>query len=389
VKIPQDLPASQRALRGVAIAAIAAVVVIGGLLLLAPYIPAALQEVSSIISQLGSNHPSNATTTTDTGTGCGSACTTATTSVQCAAASANHVVSAPDIHGNSAKIAYPTDYCTLAQYALTIINQDRANNATGAVTLGFNQAAQQHADSMLYYNYFSHFDTQGDKPYMRYSLLGGLGADFENVATISYTFGIHYDSLSSKEDAIQVLEHSMIYNDSACCGNGHRDNILNHLHNVVSIGVAYSANAIYFDEEFENDYVNLNFASTGASASNPYYVTMTGTPQGGPPPNAIYVAVDNTPSPETPAALNAGPHEYGPGTLVGGVLPPSLLGGCGQFANGVTVCADKWQYTSSQMDIRFSLKDLVNQYGSGVYTIYLVTGSSTATAITSISVFVP
>jgi hypothetical protein len=243
---------------------------------------------------------------------------------------------------------------------------------------------------MLYYSYFSHFDTQGLKPYMRYSLLGGVGADFENIATISYSFGIHYASTSSEEQAIQDLEHSMIYNDSTCCNNGHRDNILNHLHNVVSIGVAYSATAIYFDEEFENDYVvPLNFAVTSSSASSPYYVTMTGTPVGGSTPNAIYIAFDNTPSSESAATLNAGPHEYGPGTLVGGVLPQTgVLGGCGQFSSGITVCADKWTYNSSQMDIEFSLKSFVSQYGAGVYTIYTVTGSSTGTAITSISVFV-
>ncbi len=166
-------------------------------------------------------------------------------------------------------------------------------------------------------------------------------------------------------------------------------NILNPLHNVVSIGVAYSATAIYFDEEFENDYINaLNFSTTGPSASNPYYVTMTGVPLPGPTPNTIYIAVDNTPASETPATLNAGPHEYGPGTLVGGVLPKSLLGDCGQFASGITVCADTWKYTSSQMDIEFSLKSFVNQYGAGVYTVYLVTGPSTGTAITSISIFV-
>jgi len=243
---------------------------------------------------------------------------------------------------------------------------------------------------MLYYSYFSHFDTQGLKPYMRYSLLGGVGADFENIATISYSFGIHYASTSSEEQAIQDLEHSMIYNDSTCCNNGHKDNILNHLHNVVSIGVAYSATAIYFDEEFENDYiVPLNFAVTSSSASSPYYVTMTGTPVGGSTPSAIYIAFDNTPASESAATLNAGPHEYGPGTLVGGVLPQTgVLGGCGQFSSGITVCADKWTYNSSQMDIEFSLKSFVNQYGAGVYTIYTVTGSSTGTAITSISVFV-
>jgi len=243
---------------------------------------------------------------------------------------------------------------------------------------------------MLYYGYFSHFDTQGYKPYMRYSLLGGRGGDFENVAFFSYSLA-HYTSTAAVEDSIKTLEHSMVYDDVTCCNNGHRYNILDPLHNVVSIGVAYNSTHVYFDEEFENDYVNLGFQVTGASSSNPYYVTMTGTlTKQVTAPNSIYIAFDPTPSAETTAQLNAGPHEYGPGTLEGGVLPKNgILGDCAQFTQGTTVCADKWDFSSSSVDIAFSLQEFVKNYGPGVYTIYLITGSSTSSAITSICVFAP
>ena len=45
----------------------------------------------------------------------------------------------------------------MAEYTLAQINADRAANGTGPVALAFNRAAQQHADSMLYYSYFSLF----------------------------------------------------------------------------------------------------------------------------------------------------------------------------------------------------------------------------------------
>jgi uncharacterized protein YkwD len=157
--------------------------------------------------------------------------------VQCSSVVSIKNLAAPDIKGGAADITYPPDYCTLASYALQQINADRAANGTGPVSLGYNQAAQQHADSMLYYGYFSHFDTQGYKPYMRYSLLGGHGADFENIAYFSYSID-HFTSTSVVEQGIRDLEHSMVYNDSACCNNGHRYNILDHLHNIVSIGLA-------------------------------------------------------------------------------------------------------------------------------------------------------
>lgn len=313
-----------------------------------------------------------------------------TDAMNCSSVVSVRNLAAPDIVNGSADVTYPSDYCTLASYALGLINADRAANGTGPVVLDYNQAAQQHADSMLYYNYFSHFDTQGYAPYMRYSLLGGQGADFENVAFFYYS-SPHFLSTGSVENAVQSLEQSMVYNDSTCCANGHRDNILSPLHNRVSIGVAYDSTHVYFDEEFENYYLNLSLTVTGPNASNPYYVTLTGEPtQTVATPNALYVAYDSTPSPMSAEQLDSGPREYGPGTFVGGVLPRTgFFGGCGQFATGTTECADRWLFTPTTVNIAFSLGPFIQDNGPGVYTLYLLVGQSTASSITSISVFVP
>ena len=366
---------------------IVALILLAAFVVGAPYLSRALKQGLSFFSQLTTTGPGTQTT--------GQSTTIQTTKSTTPSTNCSRVVSvrplaAPDIANGSANISYPGDYCELASYTLTLINADRAANGSGPVTLDYNQAAQQHADSMLYYGYFSHFDTQGLKPYMRYSLLGGLGADFENVAFFSYSAN-HYTSTALVEEAIKVLERSMVYNDSACCNNGHRYNILDPLHNKVSIGLAYNGTHVYFDEEFLNDFINLNFATTGPTASNPLYVTMAGAPTHPfSTPTSIYIAFDNTPSAETISQLNSGPHEYGPGTLEGGVLPKNgLLGTCGQFQTGTTVCADKWTFSSTQVDIAFSLQKFRTTYGAGVYTIYLITASSTSSAITTISVFLP
>ena len=342
----------------------------------APYLSSALEQGFSLISGQGSGSPAGTYTTS---------------TAQCSSVVSVKNLVAPDISGGSADVAYPSDYCALASYALQLVNADRSANGTGPVVLGYNQAAQQHADSMLYYGYFSHNDTQGYKPYMRYTLLGGRGADFENIGSYSYTLP-HFTSTSAVEDGIRQLEESMVYHDNdsiGCyCNNGHRYNILSPLHNVVSIGVAYDGTNLYFDEEFENDYVALNITVTSGSAPNPYYVTMTGPVlQRVAAPDAIYIAFDQTPAAETTAQLNSGPHEYGPGALIGGALPTNFFGGCGQFTSGTTVCADTWKFSTS-MDIAFSLSQFVKTYGHGVYTIYLVTGLSTNSALTTISVFV-
>src|SRR5579863_914367 len=79
-------------------------------------------------------------------------------------------------------ISYPPNYTTLANYALGLINTDRANHNVSAVTLSPIPSGQQHAYSMMVNGYFSHWDVQGYKPYMRYTILNGTGAVEENVA---------------------------------------------------------------------------------------------------------------------------------------------------------------------------------------------------------------
>jgi len=368
---------------------IVALVLLAAFVFAAPYLSTVLRQSYSLLSGSSTTGPGTITSTPSNATST-DAITSTTINSQCSNVVSVKNLADPDIRNGSADIAYPPDYCTLAAYALGLINQDRAANGTGPVALDYNQAAQQHADSMLYYGYFSHFDTQGYKPYIRYSLLGGRGADFENVAY--YYFSIpHFLSSGSVEAAIKELEYSMVYNDSSCCANGHRYNILDPLRNQVSVGVAYNSTTVFFDEEFENNYINLNFTVSQSSASNPYYVTLKGVPTGSfPSPNSLYVAFDNSSAAMTPGQLNSGPHEYGPGTLVGGVLPRiGFFGDCGQFSSGTTVCADTWEVTPKTVDIAFPLASFIQEYGPGVYTLYLITGSSTDSAITSICVFVP
>jgi uncharacterized protein YkwD len=351
--------------RGPVAFAIMAILLLGALIVAIPYAPSLLKGVQGIFSQMASSVPGGSS-----------------------GGSVTENAYSPLIVNGSANVAFPSDYVTLENYALQLINDDRGNFSLPPVALSSNQAGQQHVDSMLTYGYFSHWDTQGYKPYMRYTLLGGTGADAENVAFIGDS-SAHFTT-PSVEAAMKSLEYSMMYHDNdstGCfCGNGHRDNILNPLHNNVSIGIAYDATHVYFDEEFENDYIALTFSVSSAD-----YVTLTGTSLDlsvTSRVNATYIAYDPTPQPETIAQLDNGPHEYTPGTLVGGVLPEGRLG-CPRFTSGVTVCTSTWSVDSSQFDVGFSLRSFIQAYGAGVYTIYLITGSDTNSAITSISVFIP
>jgi uncharacterized protein YkwD len=341
---------------------LAALVLVATFVLVMPHLPALLKDGSDVISQMMSSLSGETRANPPNGL--------------------SYTIYSPLIQNGTANIPYPSDYGVLSAYVLDLVNHDRANYGLGAVTLSGNKVGQQHADSMLRYGYFSHNDTQGFKPYMRYSLLGGRGAVEENIAYIYAGFP-NYTSTASVEGALKSLEYSMMYKDSECCNNGHRYNILSALHNQVSVGVAYSSTTVYFVEDFENYYIDLNF-----SVSSSYYVTMTGAPlEAGLSADVVYITYDSTPSPETSAQLNSGPHEYGPGSPMGGVLPPCDFI-CRTFEKGITVYADTWTFAPNLVVVTFSLRDFIQRYGAGVYTVYLITGTDTSSAIISISIFV-
>ena len=70
----------------------------------------------------------------------------------------------------------------LVNYALILINNDRQLNGLENVTLSNVNSAQVHADNMLKNNFVSHWDLNGYKPHMRYTLSDGQGSVSENVA---------------------------------------------------------------------------------------------------------------------------------------------------------------------------------------------------------------
>jgi uncharacterized protein YkwD len=287
---------------------------------------------------------------------------------------------------SSVDVTYPSDYAALANYSLSMINENRTSQGLTPVTLSQIPSGQQHADSMLQNNYFSHWDTQGFKPYTRYSLLNGTGFVEENIA-YEYAGFPSFTSTQSVEKVIANLEWQMMNNDSACCGNGHRDNILNEFHNRVSIGIAYSSTYVYFVEDFETYYATL---STPISQGNS--ITLEGNTSQALNPTSVDVYYDQTPASLTPSILDSAYNTpYDPGTFVGGVIPScnNIFQSCQKFSQGITVSASTWQVGSSAIDIQFSLSGFVHVEGAGVYTIYLVEGSTSSPEyLTSISVFV-
>jgi hypothetical protein len=84
----------------------------------------------------------------------------------------------------------------LVNYALSLINSDRQSNGLQNVTLSSIDSGQRHADEMLANQFFSHWDINGYKPYMRYTLAGGKGAVAENCAA---QIGFYSDLKEAKQ----------------------------------------------------------------------------------------------------------------------------------------------------------------------------------------------
>jgi uncharacterized protein YkwD len=263
---------------------------------------------------------------------------------------------------------------TLYGYSLSLINADRKQYGLSNVTLSSETSGQQHADSMLAQDYFSHWDTYGMKPYMRYTLLGGRGAVSENVAYRSSAVCTILGCTGNIEvrPSIQEMEYSMMYNDSQCCGNGHRENILDPDHNKVSIGVAYNSSIVYFAEDFEDDYVNWQNYGPSASTDEMY---LSGSLPGSMSISTILISYDSPVTDMSHAQL-ANTSSYGYGTEVAGVVSSPLY-----YYPGLTsITADRYSEGGGQFDISFNMKNLMVSNGPGEYTVLIWMNESKSSA---------
>ncbi|MDA4117139.1 MAG: CAP domain-containing protein [Thaumarchaeota archaeon] len=271
--------------------------------------------------------------------------------------------------GAKLAMTYPSEYDQLASFVLGRINRDRAASNLSPVQLSSIPSGQQHADSMLHFGYLSHWDTQGLKPYVRYSLLNGTGAMEENVAYESTDLPT-FTNLGFIESSLARLENQMMNNDSLCCDNGHRDNILDPIHNFVSLGIEYNGTRVYLVEDFENSYTSLaQPMATGGT------VSFVGNSSINLRNLQVVVYYDQLPANLTAAQMRSPPYSgsYSSGEFIGGVVPSCFLS-CEKYQSGTTVRADTWDTTNSTVRIDFKLADFVSSYGKGVYTVYLETG---------------
>jgi hypothetical protein len=184
---------------------------------------------------------------------------------------------------------------------LDLINADRQANGLTAVEWDDSaaQAAQLHAEDMAQQNYFSHWNTQGWGPDVRYGLAGGTDVIRENVAA---QWSRYNDGRPAPiGDWREVIRDAQV---GLMNSPGHRANILDPHHTHVGIGVAYNAETgeARIAQEFINRFVELTPVAT--NTANDGEVAISGTLLRGARQPLINVAFEPLPTPLTPDDLN-------------------------------------------------------------------------------------
>ena len=140
------------------------------------------------------------------------------------------------------------------EYMLELTNRERANAGLNTVEMGFNGAAQIHAESNLANCVISHWSMDGLKPYMRYSLAGGYQSNSEIVRGLSYCYKVT-DRVAKLRDLKGEMEDAI---EGWMDSPGHRRSILDPTHRKINIGIAWDDYIISVVHHFEGDYVRYD-----------------------------------------------------------------------------------------------------------------------------------
>ena len=139
------------------------------------------------------------------------------------------------------------------QLMLDLTNEERVKAGSPPVTLGNNTAAQLHAEAALDGCYSAHWDRWGLKPYMRYTLTGGTGANAENVAGLDYCIKWTDGYVGNAEIREEVSDAV----DGWMNSPGHRRTLLDPTYTRLNIGIAHDSYNDVMVQQFDTDYVTF------------------------------------------------------------------------------------------------------------------------------------
>ena len=273
-------------------------------------------------------------------------------------------------------------YQELALFALELINRDRVANGLNPVVLGSNIASQNHAEERLTNEYSSHWGMDGLKPYMRYTLAGGVNNEGENVLGTG-KLGSGGGAPSNMRDPKEMLEQGQ---EKLMDSPGHRANILNKWHKKVNLGIAYDNESLHLVQQFEGDYIAF---SEFPSISSNIFSMISNVTIGNIKKITLYY--DPLPQPLSLEQLNAPPYDspYSLGEEKGNILPPLPPGSYYTNLSPKDVVAMIWEIRpDSSFTVEADISPILEE-GNGVYTVvvWVETGGEFV-GISNYSIFV-
>ena len=301
------------------------------------------------------------------------------------------------------------------RHMLELINQARTRNGVPPVSMGSNNVAQIQADQMLEECVFSHWGTDGLKPYMRYSLAGGYQNNGENALT-SNECSLTGTWLQWNDDLEKMVRDAV---ESLLESPGHRETMLDPSYSRVNIGLAWDRNTFKAVQHFEGDFVEYDTLPAIEEGRLELEGSLKNRHRfSGDLPLIPVIIFDPPPERFTRAQL-ARTHCYGHGELAALLVPPERLWkdeyqitktfeapGCidpytvsehAQDPLTVTDMAETWEEArrnsdrmrETKMTLRFrraeqvtaeddffsvtaDVEELLDEYGPGVYTVALL-----------------
>jgi uncharacterized protein YkwD len=195
-------------------------------------------------------------------------------------------VMAPNTSARTVRLIKPTAEET---NALNQLNSFRTQNGVPAL-IGFDEVAMEvsraHAQDMAAQGYFSHWDTQGLKPYQRYALDGGTGFTAENLAGGASNWTVAENGFEAEKATNGGHYQTLIIPDAKWAGLGEVAQTVYDQEIVV-------INAIF-------DPLSGHVVSPGQANTTTFRI-LSGSPSYG------AFGADPVPTPLTPSQLNSSP----------------------------------------------------------------------------------
>ena len=267
----------------------------------------------------------------------------------------------------------------LYDVALDAINDHRTAMGRTPVQLSDNVAAQIHAQDVLEQMAISHYLSNGEKPYMTYSMTGGTGYVAQNVAFGGYDRPWEcggYVTCTKINPTTDILDHhnGMMFDD-AHANWGHRDNILDPYHTHVSIGVAYTDYTLVFVQNFETR--RIEGAGPAGRPVNPISldsagrITVEGSMDAGLGVHSIDIYYDPLPSART-YGMHASDMSYSLGAPVAYIYKPHPYG---YISMGETIImADRWATSAGSVLIESDAPADMSKNGAYTLSVWLTDG---------------